>query len=49
MKLEDGFYRTRFHLPTSIIDNLRSLLFGTIQDVFGEQPTFEKLLCIFCL
>jgi hypothetical protein len=48
VKLKDGLYRTRFHLPASVIDNLWSLLFWTIKDVLREQPSFEKLLCIFC-
>jgi hypothetical protein len=48
VKLKDGFYRSSFHLLPSVIDNFRSLLFRTIQDVLGEQPTFEKLPGIFC-
>jgi hypothetical protein len=35
-------------LPTSVIDNLGSLLFGTIQNVLGEQTSFKELLCILC-
>jgi hypothetical protein len=35
-------------LPASVIDDLRSLLFGTIQDVLGEQASFKELLGILC-
>jgi hypothetical protein len=48
VKLKDRLYRSRFHLPASVIDNLWSLLFGTIQDVLSEQTPFEELLGILC-
>jgi len=48
VKLKDGFYRSSFHLLTSVINNFWALLFRTVQDVFGEQATFEKLPGIFC-
>ena len=47
MKIKDGLDRARLHLPASVIDNLRALIEGTIQDVLGQQSLFKELLRVF--
>ena len=44
MKMEQLLYGMRFHLPSTVVDDVRAFILGQIKDIFSSEAAFEKLL-----